>query len=71
MKYYTISVKVPEGSGDYGSDFLTLVNARPMREKDAILYAENIARSRQSQVLVFRGKDIGKLVQEVNPQCDI
>lgn len=65
MQYYSITAQVPAGSGDYGSDFLTVLNAQQLpTERIAINVANRLAAERKTRVMVFVGKDRGRLIYD-------
>jgi hypothetical protein len=69
MAYYSISAQVPEGQGDYGSDWLCVLNAQKMPSKRiAVNVANRLASERNTRVLVFIGKDLGKLIHDTQEE---
>lgn len=59
MRTYTISMRVEKGTGDYGSDFRTIFDGKS--SKDNVVSAARALREAGNEVLVFCGKDTGKL----------
>lgn len=65
MAYYSMSAQVPTGQGDYGSDWLCVMNAQRLPTKRiAVNVANRLASERNTRVQVFVGKDLGKLVYD-------
>ena len=65
MKHYTITAEVPEGQGDYGSSFLTVMNAEPVpSERIVFNVAQRLADTKKTRTLVFVGQDRGRLVYD-------
>lgn len=58
---YSITQKVESGTGDYGSDHKAVWSG-PTSASLARQAADLLARRENADVLVFRGRDIGKLV---------
>lgn len=64
MRRYSISIETEDGQGDYGSNFLTVVNNQPRTKRSAIEAANRIARERSTRALVFVGKSVGRLIYD-------
>jgi hypothetical protein len=59
--WFTIFVRVPMGQGEYGSDQEVWRDGQ-MSKTEALDLARGLAIQRASEVNVFRGKGIGRLV---------
>ena len=62
MKHYAITAEVPAGTGDYGSDSITVLNEKVPSEKIVINVARRLADERNTRTMVFVGTDRGRLI---------
>jgi len=61
MAWYTVTAKVERGTGDYGSDYKTILD-EITDWNTAVAYARVFKSNNKCDAMVFRGKSVGKLI---------